>query len=99
MKQILRKYYYSFLFGILLNSLMMVQAQTWEKQFPFFDAKDIVETNDGMFVMAGNTYADETGKTDVFLSKINEQGDLLWTKEYGLQPVLSMRIWRHGDSA
>ena len=64
---------------------MMVQAQTWEKQFPFFDAKDIVETNDGMFVMAGNTYADETGKTDVFLSKINEQGDLLWTKEYGLQ--------------
>ena len=73
----------------------MVQAQTWEKQFPFFDAKDIVETNDGMFVMAGNTYADETGKTDVFLSKINEQGDLLWTKEYGLQnnnPIFAENI-------
>ena len=63
----------------------MLQAQTWEKQFPFFDAKDIVQTNDGMFVMAGNTHLDEMGKTDVFLSKINEQGDLLWTKEYKIE--------------
>ena len=84
MKQILKKYYYSILFGFLLNSLLVVQAQTWEKHFPFFDAKDVVQTNDGMFVMAGNTYADETGKTDVFLSKIDEQGDLLWTQEYSL---------------
>ncbi|MGB1207171.1 MAG: DUF7619 domain-containing protein [Chitinophagales bacterium] len=85
MKQIFKKYYYCFLFGILLNSSIVVQGQTWEKQFPFFDAKDIVETNDGFFVMAGNTHEDDTGKTDVFLSKINQQGELLWTKEYDLE--------------
>ncbi|MBT8302668.1 MAG: hypothetical protein KJO63_15195, partial [Maribacter sp.] len=50
---------------------------------------DIAKTNDNGYVITGNTFSDDTdvsknnGESDVWLIKIDDNGNLLWEKTYG----------------
>jgi hypothetical protein len=61
----------------------------WTKQFhntvlsgSFFSGSTIVQTADSGYVIAG-TFQVASGNQDVFLLKINSNGDSLWEKTYG----------------
>jgi hypothetical protein len=64
----------------------------WEKNFggtQIDEAHDIIITTDNNFLIVGNTRSDDTdvsvnnGDSDVWMIKINENGDLLWEKTIG----------------
>ncbi|KAF5040151.1 hypothetical protein DSECCO2_536430 [anaerobic digester metagenome] len=44
---------------------------------------DIIATNDGNYVICGITDSYGYGNNDVYLIKIDQNGDTLWTKTYG----------------
>lgn len=46
-------------------------------------AYSINKTNDGGYVITGGTYSYGNGDEDVYLVRINNIGDTLWTKTYG----------------
>jgi len=58
----------------------------WEKRFggTAHDwAKDIVASPDGGYLICGSTQSQGAGSFDVFLMKIDEDGEELWFKTYG----------------
>ena len=58
----------------------------WTKSFGGDDSErvySIQQTNDGGYVLAGETYSDGAGGSDVFLIKTTENGSLSWAKTYG----------------
>jgi len=64
----------------------------WEKNFggtQIDEAQDIIKTTDNNFIIVGNTRSDDidvsanNGDSDVWIIKINENGDLLWEKTIG----------------
>ena len=58
----------------------------WTKTYggnDFEEADAITPTPDGNFIIAGRTYFFNAGSDDVYLLKINPNGDMLWTKTYG----------------
>ncbi|MFK5972086.1 MAG: hypothetical protein QM485_02290 [Flavobacteriaceae bacterium] len=52
-------------------------------------SQDIAKTNDGSYVITGNTFSDNAdvsknnGESDIWLIKIGDDGDLIWEKTYG----------------
>lgn len=67
-------------------------AFVWESSFGgtgIDQAQDIVATTDGGYVIAGNTFSEDTqvtknnGQSDVWLIKIDDNGQLLWEKSFG----------------
>lgn len=66
-----------------LNSLGIKQ---WSRKYG--DSLDdvcsaILQTNDGGYIVAGHTSSFGAGATDVYLMKLNNSGDTVWTKTYG----------------
>lgn len=60
--------------------------QVWMKTYGGNDwsfAYDIVVTYDSGFVFCGETYNNTAGKSDVYIVKVNQHGDTLWTKTIG----------------
>ncbi|MGB5436940.1 MAG: hypothetical protein WBM98_13685 [Maribacter sp.] len=64
----------------------------WERSFGGSGIEisyDIAKTNDDGYVIAGNTFSDDAdvsknkGESDVWLIKIDDNGNLLWEKTYG----------------
>ncbi|MGB7394284.1 MAG: hypothetical protein WA913_07825 [Pricia sp.] len=64
----------------------------WERSFGGTGieiSQDIARTDDGGYVITGNTFSDDTdvsknnGESDVWLVKIDATGDLVWEKTYG----------------
>lgn len=58
----------------------------WEKKYggPLQDfAKDVVQLSDSSYVLVGATESKGKGMFDVFLLRINQIGDTLFTKTYG----------------
>ena len=45
------------------------------------------ETPDGDFLISGSLLPYQTAKADIFLLKINRNGELIWTKTYGAENV------------
>jgi len=43
----------------------------------------IKNTNDGGFIIVGNTFDYNAGRNNIYLVKINNTGDTVWTKTYG----------------
>ena len=52
-------------------------------------SRSIVKTNDNAYLIAGNSFSSDgdikshLGGSDFMVSKVNDQGQLLWTKNYG----------------
>jgi hypothetical protein len=46
-------------------------------------ARDIVESPDGGYYICGSTQSYGSGNFDIFLSKITENGDLIWLRTFG----------------
>lgn len=64
----------------------------WERSFGgtgIDQAQDIAQTSDGGYVIVGNTFSQDTqvsennGESDIWLIKIDENGDLLWQRSFG----------------
>lgn len=64
----------------------------WEKSFggdEIDEARDVVVANDGNFIISGEARSNDQditqsfGAADVWVIKINTDGDLLWQKSYG----------------
>ncbi|GAB4191383.1 MAG: hypothetical protein OHK0057_25650 [Thermoflexibacter sp.] len=59
----------------------------WERFYKTSDSIDeaqgLVETEEGNFLIVGNTTSLSTGNTDIFVMKVNKKGDILWQKKYG----------------
>ncbi|WP_054560094.1 hypothetical protein [Croceitalea dokdonensis] len=64
----------------------------WEKSFGgtgIDQSQDIAKTPDGAYVIVGNTFSTDIqvsrnyGQSDVWLVKFNDNGDLLWEKNFG----------------
>jgi hypothetical protein len=64
----------------------------WEKSFggsEIDQSRAIVKTNDNNYVIAGNSFSNDgdidsnLGSSDFWLIKINDLGELIWSKNYG----------------
>ena len=58
----------------------------WSKYFGANDwdfIYDVTPTNDGNYLLCGETYSYGKGKNDIYVIKIDDIGDTLWTKTYG----------------
>jgi len=64
----------------------------WERSFGGSGieiSQDIAKTNDSGYVVTGNTFSDDidisknNGESDIWLIKIDDNGDLLWEKTFG----------------
>ena len=73
------------LFVLLLASLSQAQ-QRWERTYGgagYDMGLDVQQTQDGGYIIGGYTSSFGAGSYDVWLLKLNFQGDTLWTKTYG----------------
>jgi hypothetical protein len=60
--------------------------QLWTKTFGgtgYEDCYSGQQTTDGGYILAGYTYATESGYSDVWLIKTDENGDMVWDKTFG----------------
>lgn len=58
----------------------------WEKNYGGSDwdfARSIISTNDGGYMVCGETYSYGNGNNDAFLLKLDVNGDSTWMKTYG----------------
>ena len=60
----------------------------WTKRFGYSDSleencSDVINTNDGGYIIAGNTAGFTSPLSDVWIIKTNSFGDTLWSKYYG----------------
>jgi hypothetical protein len=59
----------------------------WERFYKTPDSIDeaqgLIETEDGNFLIVGNTTSLSEGNVDIFVMKVNKKGDILWQKKYG----------------
>ncbi|MBN2542318.1 T9SS type A sorting domain-containing protein [bacterium] len=46
-------------------------------------ASSVLETPEGDFLIVGYTYSSTAGNTDLYLLKVDPDGDTLWTRKYG----------------
>ena len=62
-------------------------VELWNKTYAgpaIDDGLSVVQTNDGGFIITGQTFSFGNGMCDVYLIKTNsDNGDTLWTKTYG----------------
>ncbi|WP_347838844.1 T9SS type A sorting domain-containing protein [uncultured Draconibacterium sp.] len=71
---------------ILLVKTNKTGEQVWYKTFGGNGhdwAKDIITSTDGGYLVCGSTQSFGEGSFDVFLMKINEEGEQVWIKTYG----------------
>jgi uncharacterized delta-60 repeat protein len=68
---------------IKLNSNGVVQ---WQKTYGGNNmdiARSIAQTSNGGFIVAGETYSFEAGSADLWILKLDPNGDVQWQKAYG----------------
>jgi len=75
-------------FLIILGSESFSNAQTVEWSYTYGGSgRDVAyvvrEVSNGGFVIVGETYSFGAGSADVWLIRIDEKGDTLWTRTYG----------------
>lgn len=58
-------------------------SQGWEKTIDEGEGRSIQQTSDGGYIIVGNTNNYEIGSGNVYLIKTNENGIVLWTRNYG----------------
>lgn len=78
-------FFLSFAFGSFFFSSFS-QAIIWEKTFGGIEndvANALVETPDGGIIVCGNTESKGAGKSDVYVLKIDNLGNMVWEKTFG----------------
>ncbi|MEM6346602.1 MAG: caspase family protein [Bacteroidota bacterium] len=58
----------------------------WTRTFGGSDAdeaRSIIQTKDGGFAVAGFSYSNSKGKSDIWLLRLNAVGEILWDRQYG----------------
>ena len=63
-----------------------VGNQEWGKVYGTSFAEkaiDLIALNDGNYLLGGQTNRSENGDYDVYLVKLNSDGDTIWTKQFG----------------
>ncbi len=58
----------------------------WDKAFGgnnWDHAHSIVQTQDGGFAIAGTTFSKGAGSTDIWIIRLDSNGNLLWEKTFG----------------
>ncbi len=58
----------------------------WDKAFGGIEAdvaNSIIQTRDGGYVLAGYTWSKGAGREDVWVIKLDENGDIVWDKTFG----------------
>jgi hypothetical protein len=76
-----------FLTGVI-SSFGQARFQTYiggaqEDRSPYFPSDVIVETGSGGFVKVGITKSIDSGNADILVSRLDAEGDLLWSKGFG----------------
>jgi hypothetical protein len=82
---------YTYSYGAGNVDVFVIKTDTsgdtlWTRAFggPSLDyGYDVCETNDGAYVIAGYTMSFGAGDEDVYLLKLDSDGDVLWTRTYG----------------
>ncbi|HOP95119.1 MAG TPA: Ig-like domain-containing protein [Dictyoglomaceae bacterium] len=62
------------------------EAITWQKTYGgsnYDEVYSIQKTNDGGYIAAGTTNSFRAGSTDVYVLKLDENGNVLWQKTFG----------------
>lgn len=68
------------------NSVVENTNVIWAKTFGGYDSdagKDIINTSDGGFAIAGYSWSAGNGKSDMLLIKTDENGNVEWNKTFG----------------
>ncbi len=76
-----------FLYGLSLKSFASsVLVKVWDKTFGGsrdYEANSIIETGDGGYLVAGDTWSYGNGKSDAWIIKIDKNGNKIWDKTFG----------------
>lgn len=81
---IICKAFFSFMFSVIVTSL--IGQNTFQKTIGgngYDDCSDMILTSDGNFALTGSTLSYGAGNGDVYLCKINNNGNIIWAKTYG----------------
>jgi hypothetical protein len=79
--------------GLITGPFLTAQSLTFTRYYggtQYDDARAIVATADGGFVFTGLSNSGADAKGDMYLTKINAAGAVMWTKYYGRLPA-----WGH----
>ncbi len=71
------------LFFLFLLIPTFIFSQGWEKVIDEGEGKSVQQTFEGGYIIVGNTNNYDIGSGDVYLIKTDENGIVLWTKNYG----------------
>ncbi len=77
--------FYLLITGVLFSWLAPAQT-TFQKVYTsgiHRSSKEVLQTSDGGYLIAGMTRTAFAGDTDIYMVKTNSVGDILWTKQYG----------------
>ncbi|MCH8329874.1 MAG: WD40 repeat domain-containing protein, partial [Bacteroidetes bacterium] len=81
-----RTYLICITLGLLFNSISLFAQQKFQIHYLGSgneQARSILQTMDGGYLIAGETTGFGAGQSDIFLIKIDSIGDTVWTKTYG----------------
>ncbi len=59
---------------------------TWERNYGGIyeeEAQDVIQTNDGGYIIVGSTRSFGASYNDIYVVKTNSAGDTVWTRRYG----------------
>lgn len=59
-------------------------VKTWEEDQDD-ELRDVVQINNGQFILAGTTESGSKGKKDAWLVCIDEYGEIVWEERYGTE--------------
>lgn len=82
-----------FLFLTLISSISLFSQITFEKTIGSIDddnSYSIIECEDNSYVLCGYTTDFQTGNENIFVIKIDNKGDTLWTKQLGKDYLYSV---------
>ena len=82
---------YTYSFGGGQSDVYLIKTNSsgdtsWTKTFGGLsqdEGHSVMQTNDGGYIVAGHTYSSGAGQSDVYLIKVNQNGNALWTETYG----------------
>ncbi len=78
-----------FVFSFLVSCIPTsspIEPKTWQKTYSrtgLDSAQCIKQTKDGGYIAVGWTYSYEQGLADVYVVKLDANGELTWGKTYG----------------